>query len=81
MKLEKFNKSLLFLSKIYFSLIYFIYIFNRECITKFGDILGKEIWDGINSVFDVLPFAAVIDDTVYWILLFFVWNLDLLINN
>jgi hypothetical protein len=26
--------------------------------------LGKEVWDAINSVFDVLPLAAVIDDKV-----------------
>jgi hypothetical protein len=37
---------------------------HRECLGKFGDILGKEVWDAINSVFDVLPFAAVIDDKV-----------------
>jgi hypothetical protein len=31
---------------------------------KFGDTVGKEVWDAINSVFDVLPLAAVIDDKV-----------------
>jgi hypothetical protein len=41
---------------------FFIY---RECIGKFGDTLGKEVWDAINSVFDVLPLAAVIDDKVW----------------
>ncbi len=37
---------------------------DRECIGKFGDTLGKEVWDAINSVFDVLPLAAIIDDKV-----------------
>lgn len=39
--------------------------FFRECLSKFGDTLGKEVWDAINSVFDVLPLAAVIDDKVF----------------
>ena len=37
---------------------------SRECLGKFGDVLGKEVWEAINSVFDVLPLAAVIDDQV-----------------
>lgn len=36
----------------------------RECLGKFGDALGREVWEAINSVFDVLPLAAVIDDQV-----------------
>ena len=39
--------------------------FFRECLSKFGDTLGKEVWDAIKSVFDVLPLAAVIDDKVF----------------
>ena len=39
----------------------------RECLEKFGDILGMEIWEAINSVFDVLPFSAVIDDKVIFL--------------
>ncbi len=50
---------------------------HRECLGKFGDILGKEVWDGINSVFDVLPFAAVIDDKVCRVYFPFPRNSDL----
>lgn len=45
-------------------LIHFIVNIYRECLVKFGDAQGKEVWDAINSVFDVLPLAAVIDDKV-----------------
>jgi hypothetical protein len=37
---------------------------NRECLGKFGDKLGKDVWEAINSVFDVLPLAAIIDEQV-----------------
>ena len=67
-KFEKFNKFLIFTSsnaiETFFMLSFIAFIFHRECLTKFGEIVGKEIWDSINSVFDVLPLAAVIDDQV-----------------
>ena len=65
MKYEKFNRCLVFISKLSLKINQiFITIYYRECLGKFGDTLGKEVWDAINSVFDVLPLAAVIDDKV-----------------
>lgn len=37
---------------------------SRECLMKFGDKLGQEVWEVINTVFDALPLAAVIDEQV-----------------
>ncbi len=48
---------------VFLNRTYFVSI-HRECIGKFGDVLGLEVWNAINTVFDVLPFSAVIDDKV-----------------
>lgn len=37
---------------------------SRECLEKFGESLGKRVWERINSVFDLMPLAATIDDKV-----------------
>ena len=36
----------------------------RECINKFGQDLGKQIWESINQCFDCMPLAATVDDKV-----------------
>jgi len=40
----------------------------RECLTKFGEKLGREVWNAVNEVFDVMPLAAVIDKKVLMII-------------
>ncbi|CAF1064943.1 unnamed protein product [Rotaria sordida] len=40
------------------------FTFHRECILRFQETEGNKVWETINSVFDVLPLAAVIDDQI-----------------
>lgn len=44
--------------------LFFFLSHNSECIQKFGPDLGEEVWAAVNSVFDVLPIAAIVDDKV-----------------
>ena len=40
------------------------FTFKQECLDKFGSELGLEVWDAVNSAFDAMPIAAVIDKKV-----------------
>ena len=39
-------------------------MFYRECIHKFGDGIGEQIWEAVNECFDAMPIAATVDDKV-----------------
>jgi diadenosine tetraphosphatase ApaH/serine/threonine PP2A family protein phosphatase len=39
--------------------------FRDECIEKFGDMVGQQIWESINDCFDAMPVAAVVDEKIF----------------
>lgn len=41
------------------------YSFQLECTSKYDDDDGMAIWKLLNQVFDRLPVAAILDDTIY----------------
>ncbi|KAJ8312221.1 hypothetical protein KUTeg_009594 [Tegillarca granosa] len=42
-----------------------MYFVKNECINKFGDSIGLQLWEAINDCFDVMPIAATVDDRVF----------------
>lgn len=39
--------------------------FLYQCRSRFGDELGYKVWEEINSAFDRMPLAAVIDQDIF----------------
>jgi hypothetical protein len=37
----------------------------QSCTQLFGDTVGAKVWEDINSVFDVMPLAAIIDKSIF----------------
>jgi len=69
MKFEKFKKCSVFTGNLVYrhilsrrSLMWAI--FCSECLTKFGQVVGTNVWNAVNEVFDCMPFAAIIDKQV-----------------
>ena len=38
--------------------------YKEECLSKFGDNLGLEVWEATNKAFDCMPIAAVVNKRV-----------------
>lgn len=46
------------------SFTWYSYFLYRECIRKFGERLGVNVWNAVNEVFDCMPVAAIVDKKV-----------------
>ncbi|KAJ6225428.1 hypothetical protein RDWZM_003973 [Blomia tropicalis] len=41
------------------------FTFQRECMDKFGNAIGSQLWEAFNVVFDCFPVCAVIDEQIF----------------
>lgn len=41
------------------------YSYRKECLFKYGEEMGEEIWEAMNVMFDRLPVCAVVEDKVF----------------
>lgn len=41
------------------------YSYKKECVLKYGEVLGLKLWELTNKIFDKLPVSAIIDDTIF----------------
>lgn len=41
------------------------YSYKKECLDKYGSELGTKIWQMTNQLFDLLPVAATVDNTIF----------------
>ena len=37
----------------------------HECTTKYGPKYGRKVYDTLNDIFDRLPFAVIVDETIF----------------
>lgn len=41
------------------------YSYKKECVLKYGEILGLKVWELTNKIYDRLPVCATVDDAIY----------------